>query len=256
MPKIFVSYSSKDEELVDRFLEFLMRGMGVSEDDIFCTRLAGTLPAGTDFLARIRTELRENGIVIPLITPNYMKSEFCLMELGASWALSGDGGKRFYPVLAETMTYESMNHTPLKNIQMLRIDRRQDLGDLYDLLCEDKAARRRTSVFNQKLDVFMNDLAKRNDPGKDGDGYYHAIVADVRNVPENYRCYKINGRIDLGPGVTYQEGETHWIFYHKGMNPDLQPGDRIRFKVSRTELRNFPDLKNARNIYLDALERC
>lgn len=48
--------------------------------------------------------------------------------------------------------------------------------------------------------------------------------------------------------------ETHWIFYRTGMYEELKIGDTIRFKVSQTELREFKDLENPRNIYPDVLK--
>ena len=79
-----------------------------------------------------------------------------------------------------------------------------------------------------------------------------AKIADIRNVPHDFKCYKIQGLLNLDEKLL--NGETHWIFYRTGMYEELKIGDIIRFKVSQTEIRQFRDLTNARNIYPDTLE--
>ena len=88
---------------------------------------------------------------------------------------------------------------------------------------------------------------------KDADGYYQGRVEAVRSVPYDYRCYKLGGLVQLeDPPVP---GETHWIFFRSGMYEDLHVGDTVRFSVSYSQLRSFPDLKNARNLYPGELQR-
>ena len=78
MAKVFISYCSKNRELVEAFMEFLQLGMGVHRSDIFCTVYSEALPTGTDFIAKIREQLRECTAVISLITEEYLKSPFCI----------------------------------------------------------------------------------------------------------------------------------------------------------------------------------
>lgn len=66
-----------------------------------------------------------------------------------------------------------------------------------------------------------------------------------------YRCYKLDTVLSLEePSLP---NETHGIFYKAGMYEDLNVGDKIRFSIDSTELRQFHDLKNARNIYPGSL---
>ena len=87
----------------------------------------------------------------------------------------------------------------------------------------------------------------------DEDGYYHTRVLQVRNVPEKYCCYLIDGLIQ-----THElplSDETHWIIYFSNQFQPLNEGDRIKFKVTTVkELKNFPDKKNTRNIYISDLQ--
>lgn len=85
MKGVFISHSTKNRELVEQFVEFLKLGMGVENSRIFCTSENGTLPTGRNFVEIIRQEVQEREMVIALITPEYLQSRFCMMELGAAW---------------------------------------------------------------------------------------------------------------------------------------------------------------------------
>ena len=37
MKKVFISFSSKNQQLAEKFLEFLQLGMGLRRRDVFCT---------------------------------------------------------------------------------------------------------------------------------------------------------------------------------------------------------------------------
>lgn len=88
----------------------------------------------------------------------------------------------------------------------------------------------------------------------DINGYYTTKIVEVRrNINPKYRCFKLHGLLDK---VTqYVSGETHWILYHTGDFIDPSVNDKVRFQVKTIcGLRNFPDIKNTRNIYLRSLE--
>ena len=46
MKKIFISYSSKNQRLVEAFTKFLQLGMGMNKSDIFCTAYPDMLETG------------------------------------------------------------------------------------------------------------------------------------------------------------------------------------------------------------------
>ena len=88
MKGIFISHSTKNGELVEQFVEFLKLGMGIENSRIFCTSENGTLPTGRHFVEIIKREVQKREMVIVLITPEYLKSRFCMMELGAAWVVA------------------------------------------------------------------------------------------------------------------------------------------------------------------------
>lgn len=268
MKKIFISHSSQDKKLVLEFVDFLQTGMGVYRKQIFCTAMKGIPVAGSEFLGEIKREIAEDMVFIPIITENYLKSKICLMELGAAWVLNGTVGKLLYPLLAGKLGYGDLQDIPYRDIQMYRLDDGENMGLLYDALFDGGVIDdRNTAVFTTKLPKFLETLggepqeapqeALREDPEyieKNEDGYYIAQIDQERRVPADYRCYRVRGLVrDVLDGAE-GNGETHWLFYYAGVYPDLHVGDTVAFKVHRTELRDFPDLKKARNIYPNALE--
>lgn len=89
MSGIFISHAVRDKTLADRLVKLLKEGIGVPEKEIFCSSLDGhSIPFGEDFNAYMKDKIKKPDLVILLMTPAYMESHFCLMELGAAWAMS------------------------------------------------------------------------------------------------------------------------------------------------------------------------
>ncbi len=150
MAKLFVSHSSKNKELMDSFLEFLQLGMGVERNDIFYSSSAGDLSTGEAFMKTIRRQLVDSEAVISIITEEYLKSKFCMAEMGAAWAMS----KRYFPLILVPM--ERLKSTPLYSLQLRRLNNHADLGAVYDELLDCGVSRkRRTAEFTKHLPGFI-----------------------------------------------------------------------------------------------------
>ena len=86
MSDIFISHAVADQALAKMLVDFLKEAM-CPEPAIFCSSVKGHhIPLGEDFNAYIKQQLQNPKLVILLMTPAYMESSFCLMELGAAWA--------------------------------------------------------------------------------------------------------------------------------------------------------------------------
>lgn len=86
--KVFISHSSKDAKIVDAFVTLLIRGAGLSQDDIFCTSIDGMkISNGNDLREHIHNNINSADFAILLVSKNYKKSEVCLNEMGAVWAV-------------------------------------------------------------------------------------------------------------------------------------------------------------------------
>lgn len=87
---IFVSHAAVDRDIADKVVDLLNMAMGINvAKEVFCTSLEGLkIPAGKDFKEFIKDQIQNPKIVLLLISRNYLASQFCLAEVGASWALS------------------------------------------------------------------------------------------------------------------------------------------------------------------------
>ena len=85
--RVFITHSSIDQALAEALVDALRLGTGLAADRIFCSSIDGTdVPSGDDFLTYIRDQLQATTLVVPLITPAYLDSLFCMWELGAIWS--------------------------------------------------------------------------------------------------------------------------------------------------------------------------
>lgn len=86
--RVFISHSSKDEQLVKDFVDHILcLGIGLNPDDIFCTSIEDmTMRNGEDIRKHIQDNIRSAEYSFLLISDNYKASEVCVNEMGAVWA--------------------------------------------------------------------------------------------------------------------------------------------------------------------------
>ena len=251
MARVFISYSTRNQELAECFIEFIQLGMGVQKSDIFCMAFPEALPTGENFIEKIRMEMESCEAVISLITEEYLKSTFCIVEMGIAWGMRKD----YFPLVV--VPYERLDRTPLCGVQMRQMDSGEDISTVYDELFERHVVQgRQTAEFSRRLPDFIEQVSRLKHGNftimKDKEGYYTAVIREVRKVSDNYRCYGIKGQIQDPPDDG--QADSDWIFFWRGVYPDLQVGDWVRFKGSQSEVRKFQDIGNARNLYPSELE--
>lgn len=123
--KIFVSHSTKDRDVVAKLSSFLE---SLSDDiEVFCSSDSGAIPTGSDFIRAITTELETCDAFLPLISDNYFKSKFCMIELGFAYSqlhkLDCEGKQRYiYPFCIPPLGPNALQGTPLGNIETAQID--------------------------------------------------------------------------------------------------------------------------------------
>jgi formylglycine-generating enzyme required for sulfatase activity len=133
--KIFISHSSKDQEITLRLIDMVLaRCLQVDRlDDIYCTSRQGEIEAGKDFLQDIYSNLSENcKIILLLLSNNYFDSPFCMTELGASWMLNKQEGIKIIPLMMPGTDRKILERTPLRTLQVYLVDIKEDLVSLID----------------------------------------------------------------------------------------------------------------------------
>ncbi len=127
MKKIFISHASKDKDIIDSFVDLLNTGIGINPHDIFCTSLESMgIPAGENFVGFIKKQLEQVELVLTIITENFLESQFCLTELGASWIM-----KKVYTIIVPPITFGDVR-TILGEIQFANITDKSSLNELRD----------------------------------------------------------------------------------------------------------------------------
>ena len=106
MAKIFISHSSNDKGIVDLFKDLILNaGLGVLDRDIAYTSAPETgVPTGGNIPQYIKDNIADSDFVFFMISENYRKSEVCLNEMGAAWALD----KNVKPLLLHNVSFESV----------------------------------------------------------------------------------------------------------------------------------------------------
>lgn len=87
MPGVFVSHAAADKQLVDEFVDTILRaGCELGGRQIFYSSGEDTgVPSGSDLLSHIRKSVGEADLVIAVISPSFQTRPFCVAELGAAW---------------------------------------------------------------------------------------------------------------------------------------------------------------------------
>ena len=225
--KMFISHATMDKDLILAFLRFLKDGLGIDDNDVFCTSLSDAIKTGKDFIPKIKENLQNCKKVIFFITENYFKSPFCLAELGAAWAISQD----ILPLIIPPVEIAKINRTPLLGIQVRSIGNQNDLAVIRDeFLADGIANQRNTAQFMDAVNKFHYEIKKyERILTTDSEGYAIATVIEYGRVRE-YDVYRIKEQLDLGE--YYNGNETHLLAYKPNPNWYLRfaYNEQLKFK--------------------------
>lgn len=156
MSEIFISHAVADAPLAKQLTNFLKEGIGVPQDAIFCSSVPGHgIPLSEDFNAYIKDQIQTPKLVILLMTPAYMESWFCLMELGAAWAKSIDSLAIVVPPVAFSSVTATLGTKQAWNISNHKglVDFRAKIRSAVTTL-----EKRTDHVWEEKRDQWMSDL--------------------------------------------------------------------------------------------------
>ncbi|MER8638786.1 TIR domain-containing protein [Mesorhizobium sp. M0114] len=130
MTDIFISHAVADAALANKFVAFLKEAIGVPAKSIFCSSVDGqNIPFGDDFNDYMKKQIQSPKLVILMMTPCYMESWFCLMELGATWAKS----LKALPIVVPPIRFSAVSGT-LGLKQGWSIDNDAKLVDLRQMI--------------------------------------------------------------------------------------------------------------------------
>lgn len=153
--KIFISHSSKDKDIIEIFIEKILRlGCSFESIDIFCTSIEDMgIKTGNDIRKYIQEFMRSCDYVFLMISKNYIDSGMCLNEMGASWALD----KKVKPFLFPGLDYSAiLLSAALRNSNLNESATLDSLRD--ELNSEFELNPRSTSDWNKQKNDFLDYL--------------------------------------------------------------------------------------------------
>lgn len=152
MAKIFISHSSDDKSIVDLFKNLILNaGLGILDGDIAYTSAPETgVPIGGNIPQYIKENIADSDFVFFMISENYRKSEVCLNEMGAAWALD----KKAKPFLLHDVSFDSVGWLYRVNL-CAKINDTDRLDELRDEFIEKYGSQTKTVVWNRKKEEFV-----------------------------------------------------------------------------------------------------
>ncbi|HEX4265658.1 MAG TPA: toll/interleukin-1 receptor domain-containing protein [Verrucomicrobiae bacterium] len=125
---IFVSHSSRDQDLAEAIVDLLCSALSLRRADFMCTSVDGSkLRGGDETDDVLRDHIREVPAFLSLLTPHAVGSTYVLFELGARWGHS----RHHIPLLAKGAGTEVLKE-PLKSKNALQLNRESEVFQLVE----------------------------------------------------------------------------------------------------------------------------
>ena len=150
---IFISHSSKDTDLVIKFLRLLRSAFLIPSEEIRCTSVDGfKLPIGTKTSEKLKYEVVDSKLFIGIITKNSLASLYTCFELGARWAT----GNPFLPIICDKDGVGLLK-APLTEINAAVANDKNSVLQLLSQIGEKLNIKQENiTVFNNDLDEFVD----------------------------------------------------------------------------------------------------
>lgn len=110
---------------------------------------------GENWIEVIRGWMKDADIILPIITPNYLESKFCLCELGATWI----NEQALFPIIIPNLDYRALEETPYRSvIQSITLDSINDFLRLAESMRKKGIGDFNSVRFLDRSERFLNDV--------------------------------------------------------------------------------------------------
>lgn len=231
--KVFISHSSEDKELVDDFVDKVLRlSCGLNTTDIIYTSRQTTgVNLGDSIPEYIKTNLQTCSLVLFMISPNYKQSEVCLNEMGAAWALN----KKTISILLPGVSFKSLGWLTSLD-KAIKIDDSEGLDKLASTLCRKNLD---ITDWNRQKELFINKCSKRTIPLSSNITAGKEIVISndhkiqvfdtrflVRAITEGEYQYQIDMRIHANDDIVFKS--VHLVNDNDFIGPWMNPERHVK----------------------------
>lgn len=160
-PKIFISHSSHDKDIVSLIVE-LLEGIGIGSNQLFCSSVEGYgIPLGEDIYDYLKKQFDEYKLhVLFILSDNYYNSTPCMNEMGAAWVLKNEKTV----ILAPGFEFHEIKGAINPRQIGLKLDSsidevKEKLGELKNKITDDFSLNKiPDSRWERKRDDFISDM--------------------------------------------------------------------------------------------------
>jgi phage terminase small subunit len=154
LTKIFISHATADADLAIKLMDLLQNQFSLTRDNFFLTS-DEELQVGGNWIEEIRRGMIDASIVMPIITPSFMESQFCLCELGAAWI----NDQALVPVIIPPLKHSALAATPYRAwAQTIIINDSDDLFRLAEAMIAKGVGAIQSVRFKTRAVSFCNDV--------------------------------------------------------------------------------------------------
>lgn len=159
--KLFISHSSNDKDYVEKLVS-LFEGMGLNDEQIFCSSIPGyDIPVGKNIFDYLIELFQDYDLHIIFVhSKNYYNSPISLNEMGAAWALKTN----FTSILLPGFDFSEMTGVVKNTDIAIKVDRSEDevkdkLNQLYNQIVLEFGIKRKSDIlWEKKRDSFINSI--------------------------------------------------------------------------------------------------
>jgi hypothetical protein len=232
--KVFVSHAVADKEIVLPFAELLTRTIGVKDDDLFCSSLAGSIRNGEEFVKKILTRLDSAELTIAILSQRYLQSKFCLAELGAAIVKRLAGSAGFFSLIIPPTTFGDLEGV-LTGIQSGKITEDAALNELRGRLAPRIAGGAADDEWSKAKQHFLTQVAPLVDRLDATELLKKLTVFDVCHEPSDQENIQFKSKLrvllknNTGHEVTVRQSE--WAPGENGVSEQNPPPGSAVFQV-------------------------
>lgn len=169
---IFISHSSKDEELTSLFVTLITDVLRVDPEAVYCSSLDGHKnEPGADWTQVLKEQIQMASLAFSLVTDNYLTSEVCLCELGG---LYFNPQTKLIPLLVSKAYPEKLKGGLLKQLQAVYILDSAGLERLKEVITAGRGTTIKADLWDQRKRKFLSDAT---------------VLCDLLATPQNHGEY-------------------------------------------------------------------